>query len=73
MQLLALAGQDRRVDRLGQERVAEAEGARCLVRDEDLMLDGLAQRRAHLVLRKRRDSAQQRVTDVASGGGRHAQ
>ena len=37
------------------------------------MLDGLAQRRAHLVLRKRRDSAQQRIADVASGGGRHAQ
>jgi hypothetical protein len=73
VQLLALAREDRRVDRLGQERVAEAEGARGLVGDEDLMLDGVAQRRAHLVLRKRRDRMQQRVADVASGGCRHAQ
>ncbi len=73
VQLLALAGQDRRVDRLRQERVAEAEAAGCLVGDEDAVLDGLAQRLAHLALGQRRDGAEQRVPDVASGGRGHAQ
>ena len=41
VQLLALAGQDRRVDRLGEQGVAEAEAARRLVGDEDAVLDGL--------------------------------
>ena len=48
MQLLALAGQDRRVDRLRQQRVAEAEAAGRLVGDEDAVLDRLAQRLAHV-------------------------
>ena len=52
VQLLALAGQDRRVDRLGEERVAEAEGAARLVGDEDAVLDRLAQRLAQLGLRQ---------------------
>jgi hypothetical protein len=43
VQFLALAGEDPRVDRLCQERVPEAEDARCLVGNEDFMLDGLAQ------------------------------
>ena len=48
VQLLALAGQDRRVDRLRQERVAEAEAAGRLVGDEDAVLDRPAQRLAHV-------------------------
>ena len=48
VQLLALAGQDRRVDRLRQERVAEAEAAGRLLGDEDAVLDGPAQRLAHV-------------------------
>ena len=73
VQLLALAGQDRRVDRLRQERVAEAEAAGRLLGDEDAVLDRLAQRLAHLALRERRDGAEQRVADVASGGRGQAQ
>ena len=41
VQLLALAGQDRRVDRLREQRVAEAEAAGRLVGDEDAVLDRL--------------------------------
>ena len=52
VQLLALAGQDRRVDRLRQERVAEAKAARRLLGDEHAVLDGHAQRLAHLALRQ---------------------
>ena len=52
VQLLALAGQDRRVDGLGQQRVAEAEAAGRLLGDEDAVLDRLAQRLAHVALRK---------------------
>ena len=55
MQLLALAGQQRRVDHLRQQRVAEAEAAGRLLGDQDAVLDGLAQRLAHLVLWQRRD------------------
>jgi hypothetical protein len=68
VQLLALAGQQRRVDRLRQERVAEAEAAGRLVGDQDAVLDGLAQRLAHLALRRFRHGVQQRVADVAPGG-----
>ena len=39
VQLLALAGKDRRVDRLGQKRVTEAKGSGCLIGDEHTMLD----------------------------------
>ena len=67
MHLLALARQDRRVDRLGQQRVAEAEAARRLVGDEHAVLDRRAQRLAHVALRQRRRGAQQRVGDVAPG------
>ena len=73
VQLLALTGQDRRVDRLRQERVAEAEAAGRLIGDEDSVLDRLPQRPAHLALRKVRHLTEQRVRHVASGGGRHAQ
>ena len=73
VQLLALAGEDRRVDGFGQQRVAEPEGARGLVGDEDLVLDGLAQRLAHVGLGDRGEGAEQRVADVAPGGGRQPQ
>ena len=43
VQLLALTWEDRRVDRLGQERVAKAEGAAGLIGHEDAVLDRLAQ------------------------------
>ena len=68
-QLLALTGQDRRADRLRQERVAEAEAAGRLVGDEDAVLD-CTQRLAYVTFRKRRDRAEQRVRDVSSGGRR---
>ena len=73
VQLLALAGEDRRVDRLGQERVAEAEAARRLVGDEDAVLDRPAQRLAHVALREPGRRAQQRVADVAPGRRGQAQ
>ena len=73
VQPLALAGQDRRVDRLRQERVAEAEAAGRLVGDEDPVLDRPAQRLAHLALRQPGDRAQQRVGDVTSGRRGEAQ
>jgi hypothetical protein len=73
VQLLALAGEDRRVDGFGQQRVAEPEGARGLVGDEDLVLDGLAQRRPHVGFGDRGEGAAQRGADVASGGGRRPQ
>ena len=72
VQLLALAGQQRGVDRLGEERVAEAK-APSLIGDEDAVLDGTAQRLAHVVLRQPRRGAQQRVADVAPGRGRQPQ
>jgi hypothetical protein len=43
VQFLALAREDRRVDRRCQDRVPEAEDARCLVGNEDFVLGGLAQ------------------------------
>ena len=73
VQLLALAGEDRRVDGFGQQRVAEPEGARGLVGDEDLVLDGLAQRPPHVGLGDRGEGAEQRVADVTPGGGRQPQ
>ena len=58
VQFLALAGQDRRVDRLREERVAEAEAARRLLGDEDAVLDRLAQRLAHVGARGSAATAQ---------------
>ena len=68
VQVLALAGEDRRVDRLRQERVAETEAVRRLFGDEDAVLDGLPQRFAHFMLSEVRDRAEERVADVASDG-----
>jgi hypothetical protein len=68
VQLLALAGQQRRVDRLGQQRVAETEAARCLHRHQHAMLHRLPQRLAHLGLGQRRHRAEQWVAHVAAGG-----
>ena len=51
VQLLALTGQDRPVDRLRKQRVAEAEAAACLVGDEDAVLDRLAERVLNIALR----------------------
>jgi hypothetical protein len=68
VQLLAFAGQDRCVDRLGEERVAEAEAPRRRVGDEHPVLDGLAERLAHVALGRCRGRAQQGVTDVAPDG-----
>jgi hypothetical protein len=73
VQLLTLAGKQRRVDRLRQQRVAEAEAAPRLVGDEDAVLDGRAQRLAHVALGQRRRGAQQRVADVAPRGRRQPQ
>ena len=73
VQLLALAGEDRRVDGFGQQRVAEPEGARGLVGHEDLVLDGLAQRLPHVGFGDRGEGAEQRVADVAPGRGRQPQ
>ena len=73
VQLLAFAGEDRRVDRLGQERVPEAEAPGRRLGDKDFVLDGPAQPRADRGLRERRRVAQQRVADVAPGGRGQAQ
>jgi hypothetical protein len=73
MQVFALAGQDRRVDGFGQQRVAEPEGARGLVGDQDLVLDRLAQRVTHAGLGDRGERAEQWVADVAPGRGGQAQ
>ena len=73
VRLFALTGKQRRVDRLGEQRVAETEAAGRLVGDEDTVLDGEAQRIAHVALRQRRGGAQQRVADVASGRRRQPQ
>src|SRR6266545_541739 len=68
VKLLALAGEDRRVDRLGEQGVAEAEAAGCLVGDENALLDRLSKRLANVLLRARSERAQQRVAHVTSGG-----
>ena len=73
VQLLALAGQDRRVDRLRQERVAESEAAGRLHGDEDAVLDRQAQRLPDGGLGERRQSQEQRVPDVAAGRRREPQ
>ena len=73
VQFLPLAGQDRRVDRLGEQGVAEAEAARRLLGDEDAVVDRPTQRLAHVGLRERRRRAEQRVAHVASGGRGQAQ
>ena len=49
--------------------MAEPEGARGLVGDEDFVLDGLAQRVAHVGFGDRGERAEQRVADVAPGRG----
>ena len=68
VQLLALAGQDRRVDRLGEQGVAETESAGCLDRDQDRVVDRLPERVVDLVLRELGQCQQQRIADVAPGG-----
>ena len=73
VQFLPLARQDRRVDRFGEQGVAEAEAARRLLGDEDAVVDRPAQRLAHVGLRERRCGAEQRVAHVASGGRGQAQ
>jgi hypothetical protein len=73
VQLLALAGEDRRVDRLRQQRVAKAEAAGRPLDDEHTVLHRPAQRLAYLPFRERRDRAEQWVRDVSSGGRCHAQ
>ena len=72
VQLLALTRQDRRVDGFREQRVAETEAVHRLIGDEDAVLDRLVQRLAHLRLAKSRDSAEERVTDVASDGRCHS-
>ena len=73
MQLLALAGQDRRVDRLRQQRMAEPEAARLRVGDQDAVLHCLAERVAQDVVRQADGCAEQRVPDIASCCRGHAQ
>ena len=73
VQFLALTGQDRRVDGFREEWVAEPEAVRRLIGDEDTVLDCLVQRLAHLRLAKSRDSAEERVPDIASDGRCHLQ
>ena len=72
VQLLALARQDRRVDRLGEERVAETEAACLLLGDEDAVLDGAAQRLAQIALGQS-SRPKQRIPHLAPGGGRDTQ
>ena len=68
VQLLALAGKQRFVDRLGQQRVAEAKAARRLIGDEHAMIDGRAQTLAHGELGQRGRVAQQPVVHFAPCG-----
>ena len=53
--------------------MAETEAVRRLIGDEDAVLDRLVQRLAHVRLAKSRDSAEERVSDVASDGRCHLQ
>jgi hypothetical protein len=71
--LLALARQDRRVDRLRQERVAKAEAAARLVGHEHAVLMRLAQCLPQRVLRERSRRAQQRIAHLAPCGRGEAQ
>jgi hypothetical protein len=66
VQLLALAGKDRRVDRLREQGVPEAEGPSLRIGYEDVVLDRLAQPVAHVRLGQPGRCADQRVSDVAS-------
>ena len=73
MQQLALAGQQRVVDRLGEQGVAEAEAARRAVRLEHLALDRLAQRLRERKLVGGHHRCQQPVGDVAPRHGGDAE
>ena len=53
--------------------MAETEAVRRLIGDEDAVLDRLVQRLAHVRLAKSRDSAEERVSDVAADGRCHLQ
>ena len=68
VELLPLAGQNRRVDRLREQGVAEAEAAGGLVGDEDMVLDCLSKRVLHVALWAGSEGAEQSVAHVASGG-----
>ena len=73
VELLALAWQQRPIDRLGQQRVPEPEGPGRLVPHQHATIDGPAQRLAQLVLGQIDHRPQQRVGHVAAGGGSDAQ
>ena len=73
VELLPLAGQQRVVDGLGEQRVTEAEAAVRLIRHQDVLLDGLAQRLGDGALRRVHHDGQQPVRDVPAGGGDDAQ
>ena len=68
VQLLALARKQRFVDRLGEQRVAEAKAARRPIGDEHAMMDGRAQTLAHRELGQRGRVAQQPVVHFAPCG-----
>ena len=67
VQPFALPRQDRRVDRLREERMPEAEAPGLRLGDEDAVLHRLAERVAQLPLGQLRDCPEQRVADFASG------
>ena len=73
MELFALAGEDRRVDGLREQGVAEAEAARRRLGDENAVLHRPAQRLAQVALRQARRVPEQRVPDVTPGRGGQAQ
>ena len=73
VQVLALPGQDRRVDGLREKRVTESEAVRRLLGDEDSVLDCLAQRLAHIGFGKCCDGGEESILGVASDGRRHLQ
>jgi hypothetical protein len=66
VQLFPLPREDRRVDRLRQERVAEAEAAGLLIGHEDPVLDRQAERLANVALRKL-GHGEEWVCDIATG------
>ena len=69
MELLALAGQHRRVDGLCEQRVTKAEAAPRRLGNENAVLHRPAQGLAQVALGQLRDLTEERVTNVASGGG----
>ena len=73
MELLALPGEDGRVDGLGQQRMAEPEAARLRHGDEDAVLDRLAERLPQLLLGQTRGRVQQGIAGIAAGGRGQAQ